>query len=85
MLGRLKPSVTKEKTDFYLDYLELNRNSKGESVAKDTTDMVSIKVYVHKQHRELLNDYCAITGQSVSALIRELTLQHIKETIERYS
>lgn len=85
MLRQLQSEVTKDKLELYKSYLELQRNENGESQPKDVSDRVSIKVYVHKDHRELLNDYCSITGQSVSALIRELTLQHITATIEQYS
>ena len=85
MLRQLKPEIADDKLQLYRKYLELERNENGESQPKDVSDRVSIKVYVHKQHRELLNDYCSITGQSVSALIRELTLQHIQTTVEKYS
>lgn len=77
-----KIDITEEKITELLSYMELARDENGASAPKDNTDRVSVKVYLHKEHRELLNEYCTVTNQSVSQFIRKVTLQHIKATVD---
>lgn len=84
MLAKLAKEYPPEEYSRYLAYLENVRSPNGAVASKDTSDRVSIKIYVHKDHRNLLNEYCNLTGTNVSRLIRELTLDYIAKDLESY-
>lgn len=82
MLG-LADQVTEEKIEEYMTAMSLIRSDDGTSDFKPVKYSTSLKVYVHPDHRQLMNDFCQITGESVSHMIRRLTLAHIKAEIEK--
>lgn len=81
MLLQLEDELTDEKIEKYMTTMGLVRNELGESDIKPVKYHTSLKVYVHPDHRNLMNNFCQITGESVSHLIRRLTLEHIKNEI----
>lgn len=82
MLTDLADRVTDDKMEMYLDAMQLKRNELHQSVEKPLKYHTSLKVYVHPEHRDLLNHYCTITGETVSNLIRRLTLEYVKKNIQ---
>lgn len=88
VLNELEQELTDEKIEKYMTAMSLARNELGVSIPKPdqkrNISYTSIKFYVHPDHREVLNNFCQITGETVSYLIRRLTIEHMKNEIAKH-
>lgn len=82
-LKELLKELNEDKLTEWKDAFEKQRAEDGTVIASNCPPdkKVGIKVYVHKDMRDILNEYCTLSNMKLSDLIRELLLNHLRSNL----
>lgn len=82
-IDQLLKELNEEKLIEWQTAFEKQRSSNGTVTTSNCPQdkKVGIKVYVHKDMRDLLNEYCTLSNTKLSDLIRELLINHLREQL----
>lgn len=79
-IDQLLKGITDEQLTEWRTAFEKQRSANGTVITSNCPPelKVGIKVYVHKDMRDTLNEYCTLSNTKLSDLIRELLINHLR-------